>query len=313
MNPFENAQLEDRVNRIVEAVSAGRRVEDAIVELKADWPNPRRAARQLAAQANAARGEAILWILGLKETEGVRTLTPEEPSAWYAQLASAFEKPAPRLLNDREIATMSGTVRALLFSTDEAPYLVSMENEGGQKRTEVLWREGTGTRPARRIELLSMLVPQARLPDVEVLACTLFAYDRVEPPANLMLQLDLYIVPQDNGSLVFPFHRISGELRRSGLQSSFSRVELAWPAAAIKVPHLVEGDFEVTLTGASKVLLTAEGVLPIARLREADHVLADFRLLPAGQARPVVVAVPLSFAPTPEYVYRYVLEGKPWE
>jgi hypothetical protein len=60
-------QLEGGVLHLVDRVVKGERVEDFRVECKADWPPAARAARRIAGQANTARGEPILWIIGLHE------------------------------------------------------------------------------------------------------------------------------------------------------------------------------------------------------------------------------------------------------
>jgi hypothetical protein len=64
-------ELESRVLDIVSRVKARQLIEDMSVELKATWTKPEQAARRLAGQANAARGELVLWTVGLDEKSGV--------------------------------------------------------------------------------------------------------------------------------------------------------------------------------------------------------------------------------------------------
>ena len=68
---MRNEQLEAWVLSFVDHVIAGRRIEDSRVELKADWPKPKSAARRIAGHANAADSDSILWIIGLAEGKGV--------------------------------------------------------------------------------------------------------------------------------------------------------------------------------------------------------------------------------------------------
>lgn len=60
-------EIEAWVLRVIEQVKRGQSNEDSRVELKARWIEPEKAARQIAGHANAARGDKILWIIGLDE------------------------------------------------------------------------------------------------------------------------------------------------------------------------------------------------------------------------------------------------------
>ena len=52
---------------IADRLKQGHPIEDARVELKTTWPDPKAAARQIAGHANAAQGEPILWLIGINE------------------------------------------------------------------------------------------------------------------------------------------------------------------------------------------------------------------------------------------------------
>lgn len=52
---------------IIDRVKSKQPIEDSRVELKASWPDPKKAARRLAGHANAARGEPILWLVGIND------------------------------------------------------------------------------------------------------------------------------------------------------------------------------------------------------------------------------------------------------
>src|SRR6266498_182530 len=73
--------IEGRVLNLVERVLNGARIEDFRVECKGTWPSAAKAARQIAGHANAARGEPILWIIGLDEDNNRVT------GAFYVELA----------------------------------------------------------------------------------------------------------------------------------------------------------------------------------------------------------------------------------
>jgi hypothetical protein len=168
-------QLEARVIQIVDLVLAGGRVEDDLVECKAAWPDPgkRQIARQLAGHANGARGEPILWLIGLDEK--AHSLTHSEPvevASWWSSVAKWFDGAIPDLTDVVVHVGERRAVRALYFTTDLAPYLITGGGETGALEREVPIRDGTRTRSARRDELLRLLIPAVASPAAHVLSAT---------------------------------------------------------------------------------------------------------------------------------------------
>lgn len=162
--------LENRVNQIVNRVVDGRSVEDDLVECKARWPEgAAKIARRIAGSANAARGADVLWIIGLDEdSHRVVDAEPTEHATWWDQVERCF---ADAVVPDKQIVNVTtehGTVTAIAFSTERAPYLVTTDGKGGFDR-DVPWRSGTKTRTAKRHELLSILVEQATVPTIEAI------------------------------------------------------------------------------------------------------------------------------------------------
>jgi hypothetical protein len=159
--------------QVIARVESGQPNEDARVELKALWPDDHaKAARQIAAHANAAHGSPILWLIGVDQGAGtVVGAKHEEMSSWYPQVESYFDGLAPRV-TDINVPAKAGAVVALLFDTDRAPFVVKV---AGADRLEVPWRGSSSTRSARREELLRLLVPAQQTPDCEVLGGRLTA------------------------------------------------------------------------------------------------------------------------------------------
>lgn len=162
---MKNNQIESWALRIIEKVEAGQPVEDSRVELKAEWPTDHaKAARRIAGHANAARGEWILWLIGVDEHQGVKGAEAEEPTAWLGQIGKQFEGLVPRYF-DLNVPTKNGqTVVAIVFETSRAPYVVknpSFGKQGGEGvALEVPWREGTKVRTATRSDLLLLLTEE---------------------------------------------------------------------------------------------------------------------------------------------------------
>jgi hypothetical protein len=195
---------------------------DSRVELKRAWPAADHgAARQLAAHANAAGGDPILWIIGIHERTGEAPGADDtEISNWLSAIRSWFDgAAAPRLA--RSVVTRIGDalvpIVALLFETDGAPYVVRVESCGPVTR-EVPWREGGSTRTATHEDLVRMLVPIARRPDIEVLRADV----RTEPkgPARTgdpdtqvwRFEADIYVTAKSGELLTMPFYRCELEI-----------------------------------------------------------------------------------------------------
>jgi hypothetical protein len=84
---MKKQEIEFKVLDIIERLEKGQPIEDDMIELKAEWPRDHfRAARRIAAHANAARGEPIMWLIGIDEKKGVVGADFEELSIWFAKV-----------------------------------------------------------------------------------------------------------------------------------------------------------------------------------------------------------------------------------
>ena len=99
VRPFD---IEAWARRVIAAVSARQPNEDALVELKAEWPaDPQQAARRLAGHAIAARGEPVLWLVGVDQDRGVMGAEARDLAGWWPEVVKYFDPPAPRLTDLR--------------------------------------------------------------------------------------------------------------------------------------------------------------------------------------------------------------------
>ncbi len=150
----------------ITAVLSNQPVEDSRIELKTSWIEPDKAAPRLAAQANAARGEPILWIIGVDEKKRALTnVEPRELTSWYESVQKYFDGFAPVLLDNVNFKFEGSAVAALYFDTEHgAPFVVKYAKPGeGYPQFVVPWRGSTGLRAAKREDLLRILVPILRL------------------------------------------------------------------------------------------------------------------------------------------------------
>jgi hypothetical protein len=163
------SQLEAVVLAAIDALRSGKGSEDDRIEFKRDWPGADKA-RQLAGAANQARGDYLIYVIGIDERDGtVHAFTSTEPATWWSQIESAFDEVAPELMRHLNIQASDGEhVIALLFRTDRPPYVVKVSNGGATER-EVPIRSGTRTRSARRHELVRLLYPTAAVPQIYAL------------------------------------------------------------------------------------------------------------------------------------------------
>lgn len=175
------------------------------VEFKSEIIELPKLARQIAGHANAARGEWILWILGVDEKRGLVGIPGLEWAKIWQQIESLFDgnPPRPVIVQFQENGK---PLTAVAFETALPPYVVK---DPPHDRLEVPWREGTRTRSAKHSDLLLLLGPTSSIPEVEVvrLAKLKRGDDFTEPRARYYFQADLYFMPKSRNRVVIPIHR----------------------------------------------------------------------------------------------------------
>lgn len=214
-------RLESRVRDLVEHAQAGKPLEDSLVELKREWPGPAKASRRIAAHANAARGEEIIWIIGIDEKSGrVHGVEPEELANWWPQVQNRFDEDVAPEMRHIFVSTPHGRLAALAFDTDRGPYVIKVSQDPVTR--EVPWRDGTRTRTARRSELLKVLLPAASVPTAAVVTLRAVAelqgaqeanhpYGLAERPERIAVTVfgKLYINPPED-RVVLPDYAMTG-------------------------------------------------------------------------------------------------------
>lgn len=203
---MRSIQIESWALRVIDAVKQGQPNEDFLVELKREWPKAKsKVARQIAGHANAARGESILWLIGVDGNGTVHGASADIDLAnWYPSVGKYFDSFAPRLTS-LNISVDSLTVVALLFETDRFPFVVKNPTynspDGGPVEFEVPWRSGTRTRSARREDLIRLITPLIKKPKIEVLGGSLELCSTYS-----LLTLDIYITALFDVCITLPFH-----------------------------------------------------------------------------------------------------------
>lgn len=212
---MQTQELHNRVQHIINAVLNGRPVEDARVELKSKWIDNYEAARRIAGHANAAGGEPIIWILGIDEkARQVTGVDALEMDSWIKGVEKHFDGDAPRLITHVNIHRENKTIAVLCFETHHGTPFVIKSPKGGSPQFEVPWRSGTGIRSAKRVDLLQILLPISRIPNVRISSAelnlavqqnSLASYPRSNKRLfSWTLKADLYITPQVPERIVIP-------------------------------------------------------------------------------------------------------------
>jgi hypothetical protein len=282
MRPHE---IESWALATIDRVVRGQPVEDSRVELKAEWPrDPARAARRLAGHANAARQEAILWLIGVDEgSSSVPGADYANLAFWWPQVVHWFDGVAPAI-TDVNVPYDGQTVAALCFETDRAPYVVNV-SEQGPTNHEVPWREATRVRSAKREELLRMLVPALREPEIEVLKAE---YESQSAWGAGHFECELYVIPCTTDRICIPMHRCAGELVTAS--AHFSLMDLS-PAESPQDAMVQVSPHQAVLTGPGRLRLTAD-VSPVAEVREPVRVMLRFGIIEIE--RPVTLEIALT-------------------
>jgi len=203
------SDIENWTIKIIDRVKDQEPVEDSRVELKREWPDPQRAARRIAGHANAARGEDILWIVGIDESNGnVTGASQQDFAAWYSQVTSHFNELAPSVV-DLNVPVDGTTVVSLLFDASRVPFVVK-NPDGGTVSLEVPWREATSIRSARRSDLIRILVPIHRKPLIQIMGGIAYMHSTRkdgELQCRWTISVYLYITPTSQERIVIPFHQ----------------------------------------------------------------------------------------------------------
>lgn len=298
-------QLEAMVLAAVDSLRSGAAVEDDRLELKREWPSMEKA-RQLAGVANRARGQDVVYVIGMDESGRVHPTGDTDPAKWWAEMAARFDQVPPDLVRHLVVYVGPGeSVVALQFDTTRAPYLVQV---GTSEFLEVPIRQGTRTRSARRDEILRMLIPATSAPPAEIIEGSAsiqwtapsdeFSDDRAER-MHMSGVVRVFVEHTGPGTLFLPAHRLEADLRGDDLELPV-RVQLPHRSSKDAPPpprtgvELRHDGVALLGPGAFLVHFSAE---PDPGLRKTMRAVREWRLRlqidVVGAARPLIVEASL--------------------
>lgn len=265
---MKKQEIEFKVLDIIERLEKGQPIEDDMIELKAEWPRDHfRAARRIAAHANAARGEPIMWLIGIDEKKGVVGADFEELSIWFAKVRSRFDQLlAPNLIS-LSVPYDGKTVVALVFETERSPFVIRIPDSSGIITHEVPWREANSTRSARRSDLIKLLYPTQKKPGLEIIDGKIELQRAIAGVAQnaayqWTLSMKIYVVTFSSATLVIPFHRCEILFRPQGRpdEKKFENIRIA-PPTSYSSRGLMEKSQSLTVNSTEhEVLIDTAGM-----------------------------------------------------
>lgn len=304
--------------------------ESAVVELKSAWPEPRKAARRIAGHANSARGNDILWLIGVDEkTKVVVGASPINTAAWLAQVGGEFDHSVPEM-TDVLVEWNRLPVSALAFSTERPPYVVKNPSYGKESgegvRFEVPWREGTAIKSASRTQLLRLLAPIIALPEIELVDATLVIDDTNESGQSLLswlLSMTIYVTPRTQHRIALAAHRIQPSHRVNGQaetvyyganisfhpMGSYAGSLMPFTQAPRLHPTIQSTNYDATVDGPGLIQVIARTpVNPVnLNLIESDR-RCMLKIRPTGNDFHIDVEAVLKFLPTDSQSKRWALK-----
>lgn len=268
--------LEARVITAVDRIRAKQLVENDLIECKRSWPQENKA-RQLAGSLNRAGGDPVMYIIGIDDTTGdVHDISDTDILDWWNQIVAKFEHTPPEMIRHIDVQVGEGEhVVAVVISSDRAPYVV--KTGSANPSLEVPMREGTGTRSARRDELLRLLIPTVRLPEVVVLDVDLRGeyYSQGGTTGIQTLsctgQLRIYVEHNGSGLVRLPAHGMRG---RVTVHEQVFDLSIEPPLESVSVPSGTKtfgmqrpsDGVSLTRPGAVPLQLEVKGLSPDDKL-----------------------------------------------
>jgi len=200
---------------IIEMVKNNRPVEDDYVEIKRHVHDPFKIAQRIGGHANAARGEEILWIIGLDEHTGeIYDTNLGELTVFIAAINKYFDDITPKI-NILNIVYEGKSVIALNIETNRSPYVVKIQPEDKYLPEFYLpWRQGTGHRAAKREDMFKVFLEESFRPELEKMADGGYLnYTNNTKQSKVFIHGRLYYYVTPKNETFIPYHRSNVEIR----------------------------------------------------------------------------------------------------
>lgn len=308
--------LETRVLAAVERVRNGEKIESDLIECKRTWPGENKA-RQLAGSLNRAAGDPVIYVIGIDEKDGsIYDTSDTDILNWWNQIVGQFDQVPAEMVRHIDVPiSATESVVGIALSSDRAPYLV--KTGSARPSLEIPMREGTGTRTARRDEVMRMLAPALRVPTVTTLGSTFSAshHPAIVPDLNSGNNYQReesvgvngtaeFFVEHDGRDLVtLPSHSMTGVMEIDDLSFMLDVTPNSYQSdkevARKEYIHRRREAVVISGPGVVPLLINAEGLELRHRklLEAAESVTVRLRLGILHASRPLVIEMKLDSNP----------------
>lgn len=295
---MNKTQMEYQVLEVVKRIRSGAK-EDQYIEIKAELSKDiKHYARRIAGHCNSARGEQIMWLIGIDEEGNISDIPRPDWSSWFQQLKKEFDGMMP-LITPFEVPIDDKTITALFIETDRAPYVVRNPNFGSNQKGsiefEVPWREGTRTRTARREDLLRLLVPTLKTPSFEILNAELITNIREDAQEGhkllWILNLYFYCIPNTTDRIVIPCHKCSLECFVEGIDQKIPFPGIYFSASSTTISA---GLHELIISSPGAFSVQQEVEIPPIDRSNWGECRVRLTLQPADAIQPFIADIVLS-------------------
>lgn len=296
---MERKEVEKRVQQIARRVLNGYQIEESKEEVKwklctktqyKDW------AYKIAGMANAALGEPIIWVVGIRENPpGIQSIKNVNLASWEARIKACFEDGKAPAVKSQNIDYEGHTLVALVFDTRESPFVVKYQR-GSFPEYIVPWYGTTGKTTATRSNLLDMLELR-RQPIIERVKGVVHALRYANNRWKWGFEFEFFIDPKPI-SVTIPFDGCEVAFKLKELTITFPDIKLRKiePAPGIEVSRST-----ISINGQGIIRLTA-GIYEFNNEIEYDQfhgINGEFlaRLQPYGLDEPLLLESTMEFGP----------------
>ena len=260
----------------------------------------------MAAQANAARGNDVLWLIGVKPLApggfGLSGASLSQFDGWLQSLLPFFDGLAPNVqaftLPGEPTLGANRSIVALHIETSRVPFAVRANAKG--TTLEVPWWDGHAAeiRSAGRADLIRLLVPLQDLPQFEVLDAELTFYKNLHANAaskiahRWTLDGSLYVIPHPDTRAVIPLHRCRAGISIGDRGFSASANDFTLTADK-QSPAVRITESAALIEGLGRMFVYCSGSTPATEIAWQSPLTLTFDLWPAGAERTAVVSARL--------------------
>lgn len=244
---------------------------------------------------------------------------------WTKAINKHFNGEAPALVTHASIHIEDKTVVALYFETLRAIPFVIKNPAGGYPEFEVPWRSGTRLRAAKREELLQILLPVVKAPQIQILNAELnlgvkleqFSLSYANQPKRTHIwtvRIDLYITPQMNGRIFIPHKNCEVQFNIE-YYAEVSRLPVKFKPIGQSLT-IKCSETELIIDGPGSVCLESQVAIPdqLVNQKTCPEGQAELliKILPNDSNKQIVIERELKYVNNDDFISNFFTDGGRW-